>query len=248
LLGNLLTIPAAAENTDTIPITNISLSKTSLQTPGQLKVNISFRQPTKIRGYQLRLTYPPESLELAEAIGSVQSAILPNAHQVALQKSSQPGELLLADVLEFPQTLDEDSELLHLTFHRLNDEPAYLEVTEVLIADEDGTIHTLAGDRLNGLRPLPQAFSLDQNIPNPFNPSTQINYQVPEAGPLSLMVYNILGQPVRTLIDGVQEPGHHQVHWDSRDNSGRPLANGVYFYRLVSGNGFVQSRRMLLLK
>ena len=77
---------------------------------------------------------------------------------------------------------------------------------------------------------------------------TQIDYQVPEAGELSLTIYNILGQPVRTLIDGMQEPGYHQVSWDSRDDSGRPLANGVYFYRLVSGNGFVQSRRMLLLK
>ena len=58
---------------------------------------------------------------------------------------------------------------------------------------------------------------------------------MPTTVELSLIVYNILGQPVKVLFEGLQVPGYHQVTWDSRDDAGQPVSNGVYFYRLVGG-------------
>jgi len=94
---------------------------------------------------------------------------------------------------------------------------------------------------------LPTAFGLDLNYPNPFNPSTTIRYALPEAASVSLVVYNILGQQVRTLVNGAQGPGVHSAVWDGRDEAGRMAATGVYIYRLQAG-AFVQVKKMLFAK
>ena len=97
---------------------------------------------------------------------------------------------------------------------------------------------------------LPRAFSLSQNFPNPFNPSTVISYTIPEQSEqvaVKLNVFNIRGQVVKTLLDQVQGPGIYTVEWDGMDNSGRRAASGVYFYRISAGD-FVSMRKMVLLK
>ena len=89
---------------------------------------------------------------------------------------------------------------------------------------------------------VPPAFELDQNFPNPFNPSTTIRYSVPRATYVSLTVFNILGQRVATLVDGMEGAGYHQARFD-----GRMWASGVYFYRLTAGN-FTQTKKSLLVR
>lgn len=92
----------------------------------------------------------------------------------------------------------------------------------------------------------PKGFFLSQNFPNPFNPSTQIQYALPQRSKVVLSVSNILGQEVRTLVDELQEAGSYTVPFN-----GRGLANGVYFYRLhaIAADGqFVQTKKLLLLR
>jgi hypothetical protein len=91
------------------------------------------------------------------------------------------------------------------------------------------------------------AFGLGPNYPNPFNPATQIAFQIPEPGEVSLVVYNLNGQVIRELVRGPQEAGLHRVTWDGRDAAGRGVSSGIYFCRLES-RGLVQTRQMLLLK
>lgn len=91
------------------------------------------------------------------------------------------------------------------------------------------------------------ALALGGNHPNPFNPSTTISYQLPEAGPVRLAVYNSLGQQVRLLVNGDQPTGFHSVSWDARDDAGRAVSGGVYFSRLEHRTG-VLTQRMTLLK
>jgi hypothetical protein len=93
----------------------------------------------------------------------------------------------------------------------------------------------------------PTASALTGNYPNPFNPATQIAYELPEAGEVRLTIYNVLGQQVRALVQGRQEAGFYRVTWDGRDAAGRPVSSGIYLYRLEAG-GFTETRRMLLLK
>ena len=94
---------------------------------------------------------------------------------------------------------------------------------------------------------LPETYGLSQNYPNPFNPETIIEYQLPEAGRVSLKVYTIVGQEIRTLADGEKMAGYHQVIWDGKDNAGQRLASGVYLYRIQVGK-FTQTKKVILLK
>ncbi len=94
---------------------------------------------------------------------------------------------------------------------------------------------------------LPDKFSLNQNFPNPFNPSTTLRFALPKACHAELVVYNTLGQKVATIVDRQMEAGHHLVVWDGRDGGGQQVASGVYFYRLNAGE-FSQTKKMMLLK
>ncbi|MEO0189485.1 MAG: S8 family serine peptidase [candidate division WOR-3 bacterium] len=93
----------------------------------------------------------------------------------------------------------------------------------------------------------PTAFSLSTPMPNPTKEAVRINYAVPKAGKISLKVYNCLGQVVRTLVDGEKEPGFYSIIWDGRDDAGRKLAAGIYFYQMTSDN-FVDTKKAVLLK
>ena len=95
--------------------------------------------------------------------------------------------------------------------------------------------------------PLPQNHALQQNFPNPFNPGTTIQYSLPEAGPVSLKIYDMAGQVVRQLVNQIQNAGNHQTVWDGLDASGTPTANGVYIYELRAGE-YRALRKMLLIK
>ncbi len=96
---------------------------------------------------------------------------------------------------------------------------------------------------------LPQVFALEQNHPNPFNPSTTIGYSIPEGQRVlvRLEIYNLRGMLVRRLVEGEREAGRHSVAWDGRDARGRALASGVYLCRLRAG-GFSATRKLVLLK
>jgi len=115
-------------------------------------------------------------------------------------------------------------------------------------AVSDMGISTAVGDQAEPT-PLPDEFALLQNYPNPFNPSTTIAFNNPESRPVkaTVGVYNILGQLVRQVFDGLAQPGLTRVVWDGRDEQGREAASGIYFYRLKTEQSSL-ARKMVLLK
>jgi hypothetical protein len=95
--------------------------------------------------------------------------------------------------------------------------------------------------------PAPLADRLHANTPNPFNPSTHIRFDLARPGPALLRVFDVRGRVVRGLDSGWHAAGTHRVEWDGRDDGGRAVASGVYFYRLETA-AFTASRRMVLLQ
>ncbi|HXG38686.1 MAG TPA: N-acetylmuramoyl-L-alanine amidase [Bacteroidota bacterium] len=93
----------------------------------------------------------------------------------------------------------------------------------------------------------PLQFSLEQNFPNPFNPSTVISFTLPQAGRVRLEVLNLLGEPVATLIDEEREAGTHQVTWNGTNQNGNTVPSGVYFYKLHHGSNTL-TRRMVFVR
>lgn len=99
-----------------------------------------------------------------------------------------------------------------------------------------------------GMPLVPEAFELQQNFPNPFNPSTTIRYTLPEEARVTLVIYDLLGRQVRTLLrDAQHNAGYHTAVWDGRDDAGRPVASGVYLYRIEAG-AHQGTRKMVLVK
>jgi hypothetical protein len=94
---------------------------------------------------------------------------------------------------------------------------------------------------------IPTVFELSQNSPNPFNPDTEISYDLPEAADVELDIYNILGQKVITLVNEHKDAGSYKVVWGGVDSYGSPVASGVYFYRINAGE-FKDIKKMVLMK
>jgi flagellar hook assembly protein FlgD len=93
----------------------------------------------------------------------------------------------------------------------------------------------------------PKDFELHQNYPNPFNNETIIKFNLRKPAEVSLTIYNILGQKVRTLVEGRSNAGSQTLSWDGKDDKGNDLSSGIYFYRLKAGE-LTETKRLVLLK
>jgi hypothetical protein len=131
-------------------------------------------------------------------------------------------------------------------------------LSSAVIKRQDGEISlegiALLGEKSNKINfstsstpVLPSNFSLSQNYPNPFNPETNISYTLPEAANVRLVIFNILGQKVKTLVNEKQAAGYQTVKWDGTDDIGNHVGSGIYFYKITAGN-YSDSKKMTLLK
>ena len=92
----------------------------------------------------------------------------------------------------------------------------------------------------------PTTFILEQNYPNPFNPNTTITFNVPQTTIVSLGIYNINGQLVKTLVDGKVNSGSHSILWGGRDNTGQIVSSGVYFYKLLTESKSMKKKMLFM--
>jgi len=179
------------------------------------------------------------------AIGSGTSFAAPVvAGGVALMLQKNPS----ADAIEIRNALIASATADNFTQTVPNNKWGYGKVdfaraVDILTAIEEQNLPTVT----------PLSFQLAQNYPNPFsaavrgNPKTRIGFQVSQPAPVRIAVFDLLGRKVRSLVDGVYSPGLYQVNWDGRDEDGRPVAAGVYLYRMAAGK-FTASRKLLVMK
>jgi hypothetical protein len=162
-----------------------------------------------------------------------------------------PGEGVIANLVftvEDPslQTLDLKLTSMENPEHSLMFvyfEGSEMKVTEPEFEGISVVLSEVASDGLN----LPKTFALRQNVPNPFNPDTRIDYDLPAPMNVRLEVINILGQTVKTLVNDFQTAGTKTVIWNGSDDAGAPVASGVYFYRINAGDN-VATKKMMMLK
>jgi hypothetical protein len=132
---------------------------------------------------------------------------------------------------------------------------AVYNVAELITYEADRSVGTIRDPLLLSTKGIafeitenvPATFSLSQNYPNPFNPVTTIAYSLPERSQVMLEIFNVLGQRVKTLVSAVQPAGRHSIVWDAKDEQGKDVASGIYFYRLEAGE-FSESKKMVILK
>jgi hypothetical protein len=127
-------------------------------------------------------------------------------------------------------------------------ENSFVNLEGIKLAGADGSlINTVARTNSSEVKVIPGAFALHQNFPNPFNPSTKIRFDLPEAGNVNLSIYNLMGQKIRTLSSDNMTPGYHAIIWDGTNDIGSQVATGMYFYSIQSSE-FQATKKMLFLK
>ncbi len=195
------------------------------------------------------LNFDPESVEFQEADEGPGHLLGSKGAEAPLFTvlSERPGELTIANGITSGPTVSGQGLLAELTF-RVQGSPndVQFQLADALLASGQGVVERVR--QLRSSRLLPTSYFLGSNFPNPFNPSTSIEYALPRAGQVALDVFNIAGQRIRRLVDKSQHAaGIYTVEWDGRDQLGRQAGSGVYFYRLETV-GFVKTRKMLLIQ
>ncbi|MCE5272952.1 T9SS type A sorting domain-containing protein [bacterium] len=241
--STLLASAGAVESPFRLALDNLGVQSGSLSLQVRVAgISSSDKGP---RAFQYLVTYDPSlvkynGLELsAEAAGFMYAV-----------NDSEPGRLRIAMAGGIP--LRADCVIASLRFVPLGTGVAPIfGLNSVMIEDKIADVESAVYSALQAdAAYLPKAFSLSQNQPNPFNPSTTISYTIPEgAEPLkvNLSVFNMRGQLVNCLVDRDQAAGTYSVNWDGRGSDGRSVASGVYFYRIQAGK-YSQVRKMIILK
>ncbi len=119
-----------------------------------------------------------------------------------------------------------------------------IRLTDAQLSDYQGNLLAV---KTEAQSVLPKDFALHQNYPNPFNAGTTIIYELPQASHVKIEITNVLGQMVATAFDAQESAGIHSVQWNGTDDLGRPVASGIYIYRMAAG-AFSTERKMVLLK
>ena len=196
-----------------------------------------------VKGYGLQVQYEADKLAFVEVLtdqplgGSELATPQVLADQAGVLTVAAHGDIV------------SDGEVaLSLVFRPTTEiENTVIEIADNQTYDSEFGFNRLALPAPVQVQTRPEVFSLANNYPNPFNPATTIKYALPLAADVELTVYNVLGQPVRTLIAEHQNAGRYVVEWDATNDSGHSLSSGMYFYRLEAG-GDLEVKKMLLLK
>ncbi len=192
-----------------------------------------------VRGYGLQIAYDADKLAFVRALPQDRA-------WAASQVLAEAGVLT---VVAHGETVADGELGLRLVFRPTTEiASTTLEITDNQTYDRALGINRLALPAPVALQTRPAVFSLADNYPNPFNPTTTLQYALPQVADVALTVYNVLGQPVRTLVAERQNAGRYVVEWDATNDQGHRLSAGMYFYRLQAGGDFREVKKMLLLK
>jgi len=216
-------------------------AKSFTKTLELLSVSIFVDNRMDICGMDLRIDYNTADFTLTD--------ISPCKSSTLLVKNPEQARL---SAINLEGLANETGEIvtLHFEMNQPNVSDTDLKLSSVDLFDQNGnTIDT----RIDLTHPdpvvIPSRYGLNQNFPNPFNPSTTITFDLPESGDVHLAVYNITGQIISSIIQENREAGTHSVTWRGRDNMGQQVSSGVYFYKIVFNHGqWSAVKKMLFVK
>ncbi len=201
---------------------------------------------TEMRGYGVYVKYDPQVLEFVRAVRSEEGMLTSENTGALAAQEVEEGRLLIADATVGNVAVKGSGALVDLIFRRIGAvAQSSVQIDLAQMADLSFGIN-VPGAPVQEVVSA-REYALTQNFPNPFNPATSIRYSLAAPGDVKLVIYNALGQEVRTLVDNYKLSGEYAAQWDARDEAGRAVASGVYVYRLEV-NGFIQTHRMVLTR
>ena len=199
---------------------------------------------TLLKGYGFQLEFNGEELEVVRAV-TADNGLGEGPLALPQVLGAEDGKRA---IVAYGDAVSEGTVAVDLVFRALREfETGFIRVTEGQVRDGTFAVNALALPAPVEMETLPEVFALRFNYPNPFNPETTIKYALPQASDVELVVYNSLGQKVRTLVSEHQGVGRYAFTWDATNDRGHAVSSGIYLYRLQAGE-FAQVRKMLLLK
>ncbi|MCK4966237.1 T9SS type A sorting domain-containing protein, partial [bacterium] len=227
VVGNIASFPVEDSLLSKVPVTEFIVSIEPVAGSENLAaVKISSKQLVEnIAAFEIHLNYKSDAVSFleysfAEGMDDLYTVI----------NSKEPGILRLAAVGQPYTELKED--FLVFTF-RISDDRVKaddFDITHFIINETD--VLEILGKQFKA---VPATYSLHQNYPNPFNPETRIDFQIPKTSDVTLKIFNILGQEIKTLIAEQKQPGFYSIRWDGTNDYGIRVASGMYIYRIKAG-------------
>ena len=216
---------------------------------GRVTVRVRADQIEQLKGFGLVLRYDPQTVIWEDATPGPGHLLTSQGGQASLFQvlAQTPGQLVIGSGITQGEPVSGHGLLAELNFRVIGAaSTTRFDLAEALVARSGNDVRRVAQRRSAALRP--RTFYLGANFPNPFNPTTSIEYGLPVAGPAELAIYDVLGRKVRTLVrEETQPAGFHTVVWDGLDSAARPVGSGIYFYRLQTPQ-FIRTAKMTLLK
>ena len=212
-------------------------------------INLTVESTTDIYGVQFDIKYNPQELNLSE------SGIMSNVSGIKVY--SRVKEEGIARVLMFSMSgdkildvnTDNIADILDIDFQSVDmfNGISKVELIDVILAGKGGEEVSVSSAAFDVAFYTPQQTSLTKNYPNPFNPSTTIDYQLSDAGMVSMIIYDLKGAVVKTLVNEVQETDYHNVVWNGLNENGQSVASGRYILKMTAP-GYTETITMTLLK
>ena len=210
----------------------------------RLTFDIEYNGP--IRGIEFELNYDPSMVNvMSPSLSNFQENVMLSFTEV------EPGilKVLAADLQGGNIEATEKTFItIPVEFTGREREISNVSLDGINLAGGDGSlINFVARTNSSEVKVIPGEFALHQNFPNPFNPSTEIRFDLPEEGKVYLAIYNLMGQKIRTLFSDNMTPGYHAILWDGTNDMGSHVSTGMYFYSIQSSE-FQATKKMLFLK
>ena len=219
------------------------------QSLGKSNINLTVESDTDILGVQFDIKYDPKELNLSE------NGIISKIPGINIYSSIKDDGI--ARVLMFSMSGDKILDINNAKmadFIEINFEPAenfhgtsQVELIDVILAGESGKEVNSFSSTFDVSFVTPKKTSLSENYPNPFNPSTTIKYELSKAGMVSVIIYDLKGAEVTTLVNKHQEADYYNILWNGLNNNGQAVASGRYIVKMTAP-GFSETITMTLLK
>ena len=229
----------------------LSLSDSKVLAGQTVTVNVALANATALSGFGFEILYDADKFEYVESAASEQDLLKSGGAETPLFLAHpvEAGQLVIANAVIDGAPVSGNGEVVSLTFKVLQEfeENARFEIADGIVFDHEQLPNPVVALGSLSVESTPTEFALLQNFPNPFNPETTIKYNLAEGTNVSLRIYNVVGQVVRTLVAEPQSAGRYTVRWNGSDDRGVSVSSGIYFYELRS-NGFQDVKKLMLLK
>ncbi len=215
----------------------------------QMEFTVLMNDVEPLGGYGFDVVYDSETFELVEIVNG--TFLEENGGSQLSFDYKADGVVTIASVLKELNentAVSGDGIAATLKFKWLgNGANKSIQIAGIQILDAFGSLSYLASFDVLDLIPVPLVFELKNNYPNPFNPTTTIEYALPHTELVRIDIVNVLGQIVTTLVNGEVQAGFHTVVWNGKNTLGSPVASGIYLYKIKAGT-FTSVKRLTLLK